>query len=75
MAAPGVADQAEVVEHQLVPRPQRTPAHRLRGVIRAIGVLLPAVDAAGEFEQRPLRERLVAACGIKPGAHRGRGAG
>ena len=71
MAAPGVADQAEVVAHQLVPRPQRPPAHRVRGVIRSSGVLLPAVVAAGELEHRPLRERLVAAAGIQPGSHRG----
>ena len=69
MAAPGVADQAEVVSHQLVTRPQRLLTHRLRGVIRATGMLLPAVDTAGELQHRPLRQRLMAAGGIKPGPH------
>ena len=71
MLAPGVADQPEVVAHQLIASPQGPAAQRGRRLVGAIGVFLPAADAARELQHGALRERLMAATGIKPIGHRG----
>jgi len=69
MATPGVGDQAEVVTDQLFAGAQCALADGLGGMAWATGVLLPALDAAGEFEHGALTQGPVTAAAAQPVGH------
>ena len=68
MAPPDVRHQAQVVAHQPVAGPQGAAADGFGGMVGAIGVLLPALDAARQLEHGRLRERWLMAAGLHPTA-------
>jgi hypothetical protein len=68
---PTAGSNARFCSNQLLTCPQGTAALRFGCMGGAIGVLLPALNAAGELHHRALAQRAMGTAGVQPGLHGG----